>query len=151
VIVITASTYIQNELLDLESIIKNETPITRSSFLDRIENLLNGINLVFNNTHRSSELVNQFKMVEVNQHVDALEEVKMSEFLTSISQTLQVILSPQKIQLEIVSNNCHPIYTYPSIMWQVITNICQNAAIHAFSESFVNKNLQFLVMGKQKE
>jgi len=90
--------------------------------------------MIGNNLARASDLVRSFKQVSVDRSSDDRRKFNLDESLRSVVNSLQLTWKRRPIQLMV---ECPPdieLDSYPGALGQVITNLIQNALVHAFSE-----------------
>ena len=93
------------------------------------------------NLSRASELVGNFKQMATEFHTDEKNDVKLVDWINSISTSLNPMLKRAGIKLELKLPNDNIVTsTYPSRLAQVITNVISNATKHAFPDDFVFKD-----------
>ncbi len=90
------------------------------------------------NLSRASELVGNFKQMATEFHTDEKNDVKLVDWITSISTSLNPMLKRADIRLDLkLPDSNIVVSTYPSRLAQVITNVISNAARHAYPDDFV--------------
>ena len=90
------------------------------------------------NLSRASELVGNFKQMATEFHTDEKNDVKLIDWITSISTSLNPMLKRAGIRLDLkLPDSNIVVSTYPSRLAQVITNVISNATKHAYPDDFV--------------
>jgi signal transduction histidine kinase len=79
--------------------------------------------------------VRSFKQVSVDRSSDGRREFELAGFLAELTQSLRLLWKHRPISLQI---DCPPGITldsFPGTLGQVLTNLAQNALLHAFAEN----------------
>jgi len=90
------------------------------------------LRLLGRNLQRAAELVRTFKHVAVDRSSDGRRQFKLNEFIAELLPSLALLWKHRPVQLEV---NCAPELTldsFPGALGQVLTNLVQNALLHAF-------------------
>lgn len=83
---------------------------------------------------RCGSLTKEFKLVSSNYEHEKSEEIELHSYLASIARSLSPLLKDGQHQIKVEVGEALLVYTYPSLISQVIANIVNNAAVHAFPE-----------------
>lgn len=120
----------------LEQKFKNGT-LSKSELERFIHETKEAVEGVEFNLARASDLVGNFKQMATDFHSDEECEVNLSEWISSISNSLKPMLKKAGIALELsLPDNEIVVTTFPSRLAQVITNIFSNAIGHAYPNHF---------------
>lgn len=117
-------------------------------FINDSNEATNGISV---NLTRSAELINNFKQVAADANTDERVIINLSQWLNSLSMSLNTLLAQSNINLILnIPNHSIVIRTLPSRLAQVLTNIITNAIIHAYPAelTFAQKELSMTLMTK---
>ena len=88
-------------------------------------------------------MVNQFKQVAVDQHVDDVKDIYVPTFFLDIREALSTLLRAKKAQL-VYGEICQvSIRSYPGLIWQILSNLARNAVVHGFPEERPGWELRF--------
>jgi signal transduction histidine kinase/ligand-binding sensor domain-containing protein len=90
--------------------------------------------LVQRNLERASELIRSFKQVSVDRSSDGRREFELGGFLAELTASLRLLWKHRPVFLQI---DCAPqlhLDSFPGALGQVLTNLVQNALLHAFEE-----------------
>ncbi|OIQ26399.1 ATP-binding protein [uncultured Vibrio sp.] len=109
--------------------------IERSDLEEFLEQSKQGVDISVNNLNRVATLVNTFKTVATDQHVEEVQSFLLAEYLTST-----VISFKPKLKLQNVSIQCQcdaelEVVSYPGILWQVLSNLVMNSLIHGYENA----------------
>lgn len=90
--------------------------------------------MVMRNLERASSLIQSFKQVAVDQSLEIPRTIPMETYLNEVFLTLKPKLMQSKVSVKI---DCHPelkVHTYPSAVFQVVTNFVMNTLLHAYDQ-----------------
>jgi len=90
------------------------------------------LRLLGRNLQRAAELVRTFKHVAVDRSSDGRRKFQLNEFIAELLPSLALLWKHRPVQLEV---QCEPDLTldsFPGALGQVLTNLVQNALLHAF-------------------
>ncbi|WP_185906521.1 sensor histidine kinase [Teredinibacter haidensis] len=107
--------------------------ITRSDLENYLADMQEGSHLVVASLERASELVSGFKQVAVDRTSAQQRQFKLAEVLAETKMTMSPLFkhTPYKINIKVSGDVMMD--SYPGPLGQVITNLMNNALIHAFS------------------
>lgn len=88
--------------------------------------------LMVKNLFNAAELVESFKHVAVDQTSSKRRQFELGELLEDIGNTLGPTIKNLPISIEMQVKATINMDSYPGPLGQVITNLCNNAVIHAF-------------------
>lgn len=109
--------------------------LTRSSFDTFISEVEQGSHILERNLQRASELIHSFKQVAVDQSSAKKRGFNLEQHFSEVLTTLHPVLkkSPIKVNTNIASSLF--LNSYPGALSQIITNLIQNALLHAFDST----------------
>jgi len=106
--------------------------LTRSTLGDYVARTRNGADILLHSLHKAAELVASFKQVAVDQasthRRKFLLDKMVSEIVVMLGPALRKL--PHKLECDIPSNIS--LESYPGALGQVVTNLINNAMVHAF-------------------
>ena len=140
-IAVTATTHIRDECERLGRALE-AGELKRSSLGAFLVSASKGLSLSYANLARAADLVRSFKQVAVDQHGEERRSIDLLAYLDDILASLEPIVRSARIT---VTRDVPPdlrLTLIPGALAQVVTNIVQNAAIHAF-EGVENKTIHF--------
>ncbi len=95
--------------------------------------------LILNSLRRASDLVASFKQVSVDQSSGQRRRVVLGHFLHEVDVTLHAALRRTAHQLSIDCTEHIEFETHPGALFQVLTNLVNNALLHAFDNQRAGK------------
>jgi methyl-accepting chemotaxis protein len=107
--------------------------LSRDDLVDYIQEVDKAIGLIDGNLLRSVELVENFKLISINQD-DALEKVNICNLISMVAVSLKHDLDEGRHRIQ---NNCMELIeleSYSGAWIQIFTNLIQNSLQHGFSD-----------------
>jgi|GEM_PF-5840529 len=92
------------------------------------------LDLTARNLARAAELMQQFKQVAVDQSSAALREVVLHDYIQKVIDSLRPLLRGRAIETEMRCDAPLTALLAPGALAQIVTNLLQNAVLHAFPE-----------------
>lgn len=132
-VAVTASSHLAGEVGALRGRL-DEGKLGRRELTDFLDGTAEGVALIERNLQRAVELVRSFKQVSVDRSSDGRREFELAGFLAELTQSLRLLWKHRPVTLQI---DCPPGITldsFPGTLGQVLTNLAQNALLHAFAE-----------------
>ncbi len=129
----TSSTYMLDELKHLQSKFE-EGRITKTNLADFFQegnSLLASVNI---NLERASSLIQSFKKIAVDSSTDHISNINLKQYTQDVITSIKSILKNTQIKVELIVENDVSVKINPGDYSQVITNLIQNAVVHAFKE-----------------
>ena len=129
---VTATSYLIEKNNQVKKSFSNKTLSSEgmSTFIDDIDGTLD---LIMANMHRSTEMVNNFKMVAVDVSSEKLRSFTLHDYLSRVINSLSPEIRKTLHTVEVAGDDVL-IDSYPGALSQVITNIIMNAIIHAYDD-----------------
>jgi two-component system NtrC family sensor kinase len=130
---VTIASTLQDELM----IFSNEVDtgqIRKSSITRYLESAKSCTEVMMECLQRSSDLVTHFKRVSVDQSSESRRKFLLPDYINDIISTLGPMLKNKNIAIEIISPESIEMDSFPGPFAQVITNLINNAVIHAFPD-----------------
>jgi signal transduction histidine kinase len=108
--------------------------LTRGDLNEFIEVARESADLILRNLLRADKLIRSFKQVAVDQSNEERRQIDLAEYVDEILTAWQPQLrrTALRVECEIPPRLC--IETYPGAVYQVISNLIQNALTHAFDD-----------------
>lgn len=106
--------------------------ITKQQLTDFIAEQQEGINITLRSLHHAIDLVMSFKQVSVDQTSDKRREFVFDTLVNDILLTIKPILKKTKHTIKLDIDKQLKFDSYPGALGQVLTNLINNAVIHAF-------------------
>lgn len=132
-----------NKKLDSQSLSKNELTSALSDIEESSQSLQH-------NLRRAADLVANFKQVAVERNLTDFTQINLNNWLATQLSSLRPLMKQHGIKINAeVNEETINIKTYPSKLSQVIVNIAQNAAVHAFDGKSNEQDKQLYISLKQ--
>ncbi|RED53583.1 PAS domain-containing sensor histidine kinase [Aestuariispira insulae] len=128
---ITVASSISEKTSDFKTLL--ETGKVRKSDLTQYLNMMAEASEILNNSlTTAAELVHSFKQVAVDQTTSKRRRFNLRQVLSEVTATLQPAIkkTPHSLELDLDENIAMD--SYPGPLGQVLTNIVNNALLHAF-------------------
>ncbi len=106
--------------------------LRKSSLMHFVESAVPMTELIARSCKRAAELITSFKQVATDQTSEKRRRFKLNDLLDDIIATLRPTLNTQAWQLKLNIPDDICCDSYPGPLGQIITNLIQNAMIHAF-------------------
>lgn len=132
-IAITASSFLQQRNEDLQRDLVSAS-LTSRKLQDFAVDTAQSTKLLHDNLNRAAHLVKQFKQVSVDRHQDERRSVALDQFLEELLASLKPLFKDTTVALVFRGAPTTTIETHPGAIGQVITNLLQNALLHAFPD-----------------
>jgi signal transduction histidine kinase len=100
-----------------------------------IERLEMAMSLLTSNLERAGRLIQSFKNISADQHYDAPRQVDLRQFVAEIVESLKPEVARRGAKLEIAEGPPAEMETRTDAIWQILSNLILNAAVHAFGQS----------------
>ncbi|WP_133153794.1 ATP-binding protein [Vibrio sp. 10N.261.55.A7] len=133
-IALTSVTFSKELNEDLERLYVSKK-IDRSDLEEFIEQNKQGADISINNLNRVVTLVNTFKTVATDQHVEELQTFLLAEYLTSTVISFKPKLKLKNVEIKWDCDEGLELYSYPGILWQILSNLVMNSLVHGYEES----------------
>ncbi len=150
-IALTSSSLLASQSNDLESALLNGS-ISKTKFHEICSVINEGSELISNNLHRASELISNFKMVAVDQSYDNKRKIVLQHYIRDVVNAMTPKTKEKNIKVFVSGLDEVEIYTYPGSLSQILTNLIDNAVLHAFSNVDSGEiNIQYAIVDQQIE
>jgi len=107
--------------------------LTRNDFEKFIEDVANTAKILLTNMTRAGDLIKSFKQIAVDQSVQEMRVFKLNEYISEILLSLSSKFKHTKFSIIVNCSETLAINSYPSVIYQIITNLLMNSLIHGFS------------------
>jgi len=140
-IAITASSFIQQRSLELARQIEEGSMRKRDLSQYTADTVASGA-LIASNLQRAAALVRQFKQVSVQAHSERgtaeRQRIRLNQFMAAVIERLQLLCTRESVTLNYVASPIDAeLDSFCADIEQVMTELVQNALIHAVSASAV--------------
>ncbi len=132
-VALTTTSQIVRERDNLASQYKTKT-MTREMLDGFLEQTAEGLSIVLANLTRAADLVRSFKQVAADQASEAPRTINLGDYIEDILRNVQPIIRKASINIELDLQPNLDIEVQSGALAQVITNLVQNAAVHAFQD-----------------
>lgn len=88
--------------------------------------------LVVRNAQRSADLISSFKQIAVDRTSERCRDFDLQALVNDTWRALQPSLRQQAVQVTLAVDSGIACHGYPGAAGQILTNLIQNAALHAF-------------------
>ncbi|MDM8559836.1 hybrid sensor histidine kinase/response regulator [Candidatus Parabeggiatoa sp. HSG14] len=124
----------------LDTLTQEFTELYKNGSMTRkkLEKYLNTVQqssvLIFRNLTRAAELTKTFKQIAVDRSSEQPGTLMLKEYLSDIVNNLEPVLKRAQHQISIVCDDKIKVTTYPSALFQIITNLVMNSIQHGFKD-----------------
>ncbi|AWB65020.1 hypothetical protein C2869_00545 [Saccharobesus litoralis] len=140
-IAVTGSSHLNHVVNQLQTE-QQSGKLTRAKFENLCSELNEGCDIILQNLNRASQLIANFKMIAVDQSHDEKRSLLVREYVEQILSTLQPKLRARDITISINIDTSLSAEIYPGAFAQIITNLTENALLHAFENQDGQINIQ---------
>ncbi len=130
-ITVTAASHLQDGLTELSSKLETQA-LKRSDLQEFIRDSLEATRILLSNSSRAADLIHSFKMIAVDQSSGDERYLEMQSYLNEVLLSLRPNLRRSAVEIDV---DCPPgiwLQTSPGGLSQIITNLVNNALLHAF-------------------
>jgi C4-dicarboxylate-specific signal transduction histidine kinase len=143
-VALTALTHGVERLAEMRGVVDHGQP-TRGILRGFIASLEEALQLVRNNLDRGASLVRNFKMVAVDQSSAELRTVDVADIVESVVSSMRPMLRNAGVEARVMVNSRIVATMSVGPFTQVLTNLLQNACIHAFDASMHERLIEVVV------
>lgn len=131
-VALTGASFIESQCYELKD--KADTRQLKRSDLDEfIKTTAEGMHVVLTNLTRAADLVQSFKRVAADQSVEDAQMIDLADYLRETIRSLEPLLRRSRIATTLDLAPGVTLVVPPGAVAQLVTNLVQNAAIHAFA------------------
>lgn len=130
-VALTASSYLSERSDALRAALA-AGKLSRSELAEFIEQTHEASTMVGQNLERASSLVRSFKQVSVDRSSDDRRRFDLGDNLRAVVSSLELTWKRRPVQLALSCEERIELESYPGALGQVVTNLIQNALLHAF-------------------
>ncbi len=131
---VTTASYLQEKVQHLRDLYERDE-MTRDDFERFQDAVQKSATIISSNLQRSATLIQSFKKVAVDQASEDLRSFGVCEYLDDIIKSLSFRIRKSGHQVKVHCEQEIRVNSYPGALAQIITNLVDNALIHAFSEN----------------
>lgn len=140
---ITAASFLREQMQSLNQAL-NERTLTQHQFEEFLLTGNDAMQLLENNLARSSELINSFKQVAVDQTSESVREFNLKKYLDEVIHSLRPRWKNSQYNIELDCDDSLTISAPAGAFAQIFTNLIVNSLLHGF-ESQVTGHIQIRV------
>lgn len=130
---VTASTYLTSQTQEVRQCFDDDE--LDAEGLERYFDVVNEAGQILErNLSRAAELIGSFKQVAVDRSSDLQREFVLREFLNELLASLRPQLRHSNVRIKIDCADDLELNSKPGALSQILTNLIQNALIHAFPD-----------------
>ncbi len=130
---ITAASHLEKSTKDFLKLY-HEKKVKESDFDSFIEVAKNSSTMILQNLERAGELITSFKSLSVDQSLGDLREINVKEYIDSIILSLGTKSQKSSYLIEVKCPDDFVIDIVAGSLAQIVTNLVENAYIHAFKD-----------------
>lgn len=108
--------------------------LKRSDLESTMTQIKESSSILQHNLERASQLVFSFKKLATDQYLDEYQAIDLKEYVDYILKAISPKLKGTQHSIDNNMDNGIQIETYPSAMFQILTNLILNSLIHGFKE-----------------
>ena len=142
-VALTAATHGQQILWRLQEGVERGD-LTRADLRRSLAEWGDACKLAVDNLRRGAHLITSFKMVAVDQSSEANRQVTLREWLQDVVASLRPMLRAAGVEHTIRCAPQHRLEMAVGALTQVLTNLVQNACVHAFDASTEDRRLEIV-------
>jgi signal transduction histidine kinase len=105
----------------------------RSDLSQYLDDSREGMEMIFANLHRASELIRSFKMVAADQVSGTRRTFNVKGYIDEVLLSLRPKLKKTGHRIEVLCDEHLVIESYPGAISQILTNFIINSLVHAFA------------------
>ncbi len=138
-VTVTAVSHAQTGVERLRAVVDGPTP-SRRAVLAALATLEEALGLASTNAARAAALVADFKRVSVDQASDQEREIELAAYAATVCGSLSPLLREghADVVLEVGAGR---LLTRPGAVAQILSNLIQNAVMHAFPEGSLDRRI----------
>lgn len=130
-VALTAASYAVDALSMLERDVASGK-LTKSALTASLTELREATSLMLGNVERAAQLVRSFKMVAVDQQTEGIRRLEVGAFLRDLVASLRPMLRSAGVEVDVEVDGTLDIVATAGPLGQIVTNLLQNACVHAF-------------------
>lgn len=132
---VTLSSFVQKTVLDMEDLLLNEK-LSKKKFVESIGELKQSSKNILSSLEQASNLIQSIKQASSDAFLDVQKYFDLKELLENLVYSIKTQFSHKNISIDIeTSTEDFFIYSNPSAILQLFTNLIMNAYHHGFLET----------------
>ena len=130
---VTASSCLSDAVKKLSADFETNN-ISRANLTSFINESQSSSKILESNLQRAAELIQSFKRVAVEQSSDDLHQFNLHDMLMDIVKSQQLTFKQYDVTINVACSPDIQLNSYPGIITQIISNLIDNAFVHAFDK-----------------
>ncbi len=131
-VALTGASFIDSQFQELRERV-NQRLLKRSDLDEFIQTSSEGLHSVLSNLSRAADLVQSFKRVAADQSSEEAQRIDLGDYLRETMRSLEPLLRHSRIAVSLDLAPDVTLLVAPGPVAQLVTNLVQNAAVHAFT------------------
>ena len=127
----TANSVVSESINELQGLHRNRA-LTKGDLKRLLRAAEDAVALTTQNLERAAEFIKSFKEVSVDRHSQKWRRVEIEGYLNQVITTLQPLIAQSALTISVRSEGPIKFTTLPGAIAQIVTNLVQNALVHAF-------------------
>jgi len=132
-VALTASSYLNERSEELRRTLESGR-MQRSELAAFMDSTREASGIIHQNLARAAELVRSFKQVSVDRSSDDRRHFNLRDSLRAVVSSMELTWKRRPISLELDCDDLIELDSFPGALGQVMTNMIQNALLHAFDD-----------------
>ncbi|HYE47964.1 MAG TPA: two-component regulator propeller domain-containing protein [Azospirillaceae bacterium] len=142
-VLLSAATHLEAEADRVQSQV-GSGKLTRTEFTNYLAFTRDAGRLIARNAERAASLISSFKQVAADRTSEELRSISVRRYVEDVVELVGPLLRDNAVACRIDGPDDVLLTTYPGLLAQVVTNLVQNAVLHAFAGTAV-KEIQIQV------
>lgn len=130
---ITGTTLISKEVYELSKLLR-QNQLKKSTLEEKIHIIEQSTNLLLKTLQYASNLIKSFKQISVDQSIDDVRKINLSEYIEEVILTNYNRLKQIPVEVKFECEKDLELYTYPGFIAQIINNLISNSILHGFED-----------------
>ncbi len=131
-VALTGASFISSQFAELKERIDNRL-LKRSDLDEFVRISEEGLHSVLSNLTRAADLVQSFKRVSADQSSEDAQVIDLGDYLRETARSLEPLLRRSRIAIRLDLTPEVMLLVAPGPVAQLVTNLVQNAVVHAFA------------------
>jgi signal transduction histidine kinase len=131
--VLTVASTLQHESIQLQNAIQSNH-LRKSVLQEGLSKMQQMADLILSASHKAASLVSSFKRVAVDQTSEQKREFVLSDLVNDVVVSLQPSFKTRPVTIEVHMAHDIRCDSYPGPLGQLLTNLIQNAMLHAYPD-----------------
>jgi DNA-binding LacI/PurR family transcriptional regulator/signal transduction histidine kinase len=126
---LTSVSYVLDIIKDLESAISRNDNVAADFYIKKIQE---GSDLIFESMKRSTDLIDQFKQLSIDEPLKSIVEFKCEVIFAQIKDNMKKRFQESNVTLQIECDNDIALLGHPVDFFNIIKNLALNSLSHGF-------------------